>query len=383
MLKKMSALFLILALSPLALTKTTWDLYDASILYPLPSLETWDDLIRADASPDLLPESLFSKIPFFINLPNEKVYPWLRVLAIRLDPCFTEGPPPHKCQPQVRFVWQPLKARGAQTSTIDATLHTFYHFENSEFANLIQDYISLKNNWQKEFPSKPMALAVHPLLQTLGLKSNFSINLKKLLLLHLKNKPVQRITFMKLKGMDDIWIFGGLERNASGQMQDIRIATLESTQQSFINQMSLRPNPNEFAGGIFPPANPGGELDKLTRDSYETSSFTEDEVLRLTGELTNFEHPHRFNSGTLDCVSCHLTTTVRTYLKLNFSQFNVDGIYNAKRYRNTDYFLENLSPKQGQTNVLRLFGYFEDQPIVSQRTINETAEAVSTLSLIE
>jgi hypothetical protein len=355
-------------------------LHDASVLYPLPQPNEWNELLNTNDQGFLLPKDLFNQIPFLINQHNDKTYPLLHVLGVRFDPCFVEGLPPLKCQAQVRLIWQPLDIKVDRTFAIDATLHTFFNFSNEEFAALVRELRQILSSYKEQEPS---SLSVHPLLKNQGLKGEFARKLKALLILSLKNKPVDRITFMKLKGIDDIWIFGGLDRNQN-EYVPIKIPRInQNTQQDFINSMSLKPNPSQFRGGIFPSPAPEGPLDLLTRDSLNSQDFTEEEIHSLIKDLTDIEHPNKFNPGTADCVTCHLSNTVRAYLFNEFSHFKPEQVYFENRYKNQNYNLENFSPQQGQTNILRMFGYFDNLPIISQRTINETAEAVSLIQLIE
>ena len=120
-------------------------------------------------------------------------------------------------------------------------------------------------------------------------------------------------------------------------------------------------------------------MDRLTRDSFGEIDAPQEEVQALASELTAFEHPTKHNPGTLDCVSCHLAQTVLSFSYKQYPQFGLEDIFNKERYRNPVFNLENRSPKQGQTNIVRMFGYFESDPIVTQRTINESAEVAKSL----
>jgi hypothetical protein len=362
------------------LNAKTLGLHEASVLFPLPQPQHWNSLLNTTDHEFLLPKNLFDQIPFFINQHNDRTYPLLHVVGVRFDPCFTEGEPPFKCQAQVRLVWQPLKEQNSKTQTVDASLHTFFHFSQDEFTQLIRLLRQISNSQLK---TSSLPLGVHPLIQQQGLDGEFSSQLKNLLISQLRSKPIERITFMKLKGIDDIWIFGGLNKMGEKYEAQEIPQTGKSVQQDFINSMAMRPHPTQFLGGIFPPPHPENTLDLLTRDSINSNDFTEEDIASLVKDMTDLEHPQRHNPGTADCVSCHLANTVRAYTFREFSQFNLEHVYAENRYKNNLYNLENISKKQGQTNILRMFGYFEDEPMISQRTINETAEAVSLIQLIE
>jgi len=361
--------------------------FDVSILFPLPAARQWDGLISPATQPNMLPWPVFEKVAFFINQPNDRTYPNLRVVGIRLDPCFHEGPPPLRCQHQVRFIWQPLKLENGQTSTVDASLHSFFHLSKSEFEQLIVQLENLQLRHtldHSKFRMKP--LSVHPLLNKYGLNSSYALELKSIILKAVESKSIARVTFMKLKGVDDIWIFGGFDLDpTTGDTRDILIPRLRlKTSQEFINSLAMRKSPRQFLGGIFPAPEESALddlIDQITKDSNDLDSYREQDIKAMIGQIADFENPSKHNPGTLDCVSCHLTNTLRAWSNINFSRFPLKQEYERHRFQSNSINLNNISPLQGQTDVLRMFGYFERNPIVAQRTINETAEVISALRL--
>lgn len=98
-----------LVLTPVQ-ANTTWGMNDVTIVYPLPHYphET-GHLISPETTGlggTLLPEKYFQKLPA-INQGESRhtTYRNLRVVAVRIDPCFSfKG----ECLRQVRLVWQPI-----------------------------------------------------------------------------------------------------------------------------------------------------------------------------------------------------------------------------------------------------------------------------------
>ena len=121
-------------------------------------------------------------------------------------------------------------------------------------------------------------------------------------------------------------------------------------EQEFINDFATRPNPRQYIGGIFPEPEADDNLNIIVKDSTEV---TEEAILKSIRNIAVFENPAKHNPGTLDCVSCHLTNTVREWAFQNHPQLNLKFEYDQVKYQNTNFNLENPSPLQSQTNRLR------------------------------
>lgn len=354
---------------------------EVSILYPLPQESELNMLISHQTANNILPKKVFELIPFFMNVENSEIYPLLKVIGIRIDPCFQEGTAPVACQKQVRLIWQPIRVVNHQVETLDATLHVFFKVSDKAFANLIQ---SLKD-LNAKFPLTPerkkikSQLTVNPKLQQWGLNSDYARALRKIILTAIYKKELSRITFMKLKGDDDFWIFGGFDFQ-EGKAIPIKIPHTEVTEQEFINEFAKRDNPQEFQGGIFPEPSQGVDFNLLVRDSMLSPSLTEEEILTMIKGSADIDHPLKHNPGTVDCVSCHVSNMVKEWLFKNSENKNLNQIYSEQSFKSSQFDLTNVSKDFHVTNNLRMFGYFKAQPMISQRTINETALVLEVLS---
>ena len=116
----------------------SWNLNDVTFLMPLPQQIEGNQLLQLNSPAkggSLLPEELTLKIPpLSIQRDNAQVIASLRVVAVRVDPCFPL-PVPEACQRQVRLVWQPLEIGiRSKVQTVDAALHSFYVLTDEEFA---------------------------------------------------------------------------------------------------------------------------------------------------------------------------------------------------------------------------------------------------------
>jgi len=179
-----------------------WGMNDATIVYPLPqsAAEMHQLLEPQDAGPGgaLLPLKFWQQIPS-LNQGEDtaRTYRNLRLVALRLDPCFKfRG----DCLPQIRFVWQPIdKATYGSASPFgleakDAAVHTFYTLEPDEFRRFVSEYRQLKNSMANVRTDAP--LQVHPLMLKQGLGGPFSQGLRELLLKYCGERNLWWVTSM-------------------------------------------------------------------------------------------------------------------------------------------------------------------------------------------
>ena len=365
---------------------TNLDLNDVSILMPLPPVNQWSQLLdgtRAGPKGPLLPLSYLKSLPQILGLAtNEQIYPILHVVALRIDPCFSEGFTPSGCRPQIRMIWQPLAENDDTTTTFDASLHSFYELSRAEFGSLVQELSQLKAAQTSTIESQ--ALSINPYLKLNGLESPFAKKLFEIVLNHAGESNLSRITFMQLFLNGNIWQFGGVDishqKDGQTRLSEIKIPGTDVTLQQFRN--NAKPNPTYFSGGPSPIPNLNAEFSFLLFDSRAISlPQSEKEISDAVRAAYRIENPNLNNPGTVDCVSCHTAQAAKVWALTHFESLNLPA-KNTDVIFNSDRNLNNISPSQDQTNNLRAFGYFLDQPISSQRTINESAEVVRQINLL-
>lgn len=385
---KQTSIFLACALVALTSTfspsaRAGWEANDVSILLPLPPAKEISKLLGPEAKGSrgpLLPRETFDLFPDLVRfVDREQIFTQdLRVVSIRLDPCFFEGTGPLKCRRQVRLVWQPVVMAGKASSTLDAAVHTFYDFEDdAEWNALLQDWKSLPR-----ISSKNEALDLHPLISLEGYSGPYWTELEKLLLHHCGEKNLTRASAMILNG-PLMWIFLGFDlryRPDGAISSRVPIARIGSgAAQSFVMDMEGLRKLDEFQARIAP--KPQGETSwiEFIQDSLGFKlAKSDDDLKRVVDRAFQFENPEILNTGTLDCVSCHAAQTTRLWGEKNKTQWNWPGDFQLSKFQSSRN-LENRSVNPLQTNRLRGFGYFEDEPQISQRVINETAKVLDTL----
>lgn len=373
MLKKI--ILLSLVCSSLNAQTIDLDLNDVSVLLPLPSASEWSLLPKADTVANrgvLLPKSIVvEKIPTLLQMVhNESLYQHIYSVGFRIDPCFHEGPAPVKCKTQIRMIWQPLLKRGEQTFTTDVTLHTFYELTAEDFKKLIQEIKQLK--LQASVSTDGEALLVNPVLKTEGLRGPYYNKLMAIIYQYIGQENLSRITFMQLFGGETVWFFGGIDIK-NNEITRITIPRINAAVQQFANTMTTT-----FKGGIAPAPKQADNLNIVLADSNILDQTKEEDIINVVKSAFKFENPNLHNPGTLDCVSCHVAQPVKVWALNKFPQLNLDSVSREFIYT-ADSNLLNTSPMQGNTNIARIFGYFENQPIAAQRVINESAEVVKYL----
>ncbi|HYP69131.1 MAG TPA: hypothetical protein VEP67_12890 [Thiobacillaceae bacterium] len=214
-----------------------WGMNDVTIIYPLPDHPAAASALIGPQEPGLggpwLPQKLYARLPE-INQGEGKntTYRNLRVVAIRLDPCFrNEG----ACLPQVRLVWQPINTANYGSSTPvgqleakDASVHSFYTLESAAFQALMSDYERLKKLSGRDLSAEP--LRVHPVIAEQGLAGPFAQGLRSLLGKYVGAKALWRITAMKTFVGGDQWAFLGFNVS-DGTTQDVLIPRIRGATQ--------------------------------------------------------------------------------------------------------------------------------------------------------
>lgn len=364
-------------------TLASWGMNDATIVYPLPqsAAEMNHLLPPQESGPNgaLLPLKYWQRIPP-LNQGENPAYTYrnLRVVAVRVDPCFNyQG----DCLPQIRMVWQPIdKAVYGSASPFgleakDAAVHTFHSLEHDVFRQFLEDYAELRNDSRRMEGDTP--LQVHPVMREQGLGGPFSQGLRQLLLKYCGEQNLWRVTSMRTLVGGDTWEFRGFNI-VDGKPVDIRIPrTGNATSQSFsVSLVSDR----EYRNGMIAPA-PMGEdsINLLLHDSRLIAGKDPTTLRNLGGSVARIENPGIHNPESMDCVSCHSTQVAGSLLFGRIQWLNDDPQITRHAFRSSAP-LQNLAATQKMPRVFRALGYFEKTPVLSRRVINETAIAVGLLN---
>lgn len=375
------------ALSNTTESDSNWSLEDVSMLYPLPENLKDESFIHLNpllniGHKKLLPENILKMLPALI-IPHseEEMFESLQVVGIRIDPCFIENlNAPFRCHQQIRLVWQPIELdRRHSVIALDTAIHSFHNLKENDFKSFLLELKKINRYFKiKNTDNKKNSLDVNSDLKN---SKMYRAELAKLIYNYLGLNNLIRVTSMSLRGAGDMWQFQSFQY-LKDNLQPEPIPRLNNSDiQTFIN--TAIPATSFDGGSIDPLPTPEGKdtFNSVMMGSIELPENSE----ILNNELQaiiNIENPNKHNPKTVDCVSCHVANSAKLWVKRNNEKlyFDMTDLYS---YKSTVYNLENNSETNIHTQNLRSFGYFQNQPITSQRVINESAEVAKILNQLE
>lgn len=351
---------------------------EVSILLPLPAADEPNPLWKpstAGALGALIPERALKSVPSInLDIPRPQLYgEWTRVVSVRLDPCFTEGEGPQACRHQIRMIWQPLgKLNGAWT-TLDAALHSFYDLNDAQWAAFMNDWALLKSYYTMD-PLIP--LQVHPILRAQGYSGDYWRAFSTVILKVVGEGNLSRVTAMTVNPQQNVWVFTGFDY-VNGQARRITIPRVSSLGQAVF---AVLDDPTELHLNMNPQPQGVDNFLIMMRDSREArKSMNEAAIAEGVREALVMENPRLSNPGTADCASCHMSQGVPGWAARTFPQWSFPRMFPREMF-STD-FGPTMGSYPSKTFVLRAFGYFGTDPVISRRTFFETALTARALSL--
>ena len=368
------------AASPAKLTSMV-GVDDVSFLYPIPTdprLRT--SLLGADATGGrgaLLPLDVHRVLPPLDTIvPNDEGYTFLRVVSVRLDPCFPGlGVNEERdCKNQVRLVMQPviLETKGSGLTTMDLAVHLFYALTREELAGLLQELTDLRTASGIQRSDGPVG--IHPALAREGIEGPFSRALRALLLAHVGRENLTRVTFMGVEQVGQAWRFGGFDLEG-GKLVPMKIPLVDVTEETFHNRDL---DGVTFSAASTAPVSPAAEDIRLLFDPLALSAARDDERRAAYGHALRIENPTMTSPATVDCATCHVAMAARRFAERahGLSSLGAPDLYTHPRG------LPLAGATVERTNELRALGYLGARPSVSQRTVNETAVVVEHVNTI-
>ncbi len=355
-----------------------WTLNDVSYLMPLPKKLDDGGLIRlqtAGFGGQVLPPSVLGKVPVLsLGHTQEEVFKSLRVMGVRIDPCFPL-PTPQSCQRQIRLVWQPLDHHPRfGVRSVDAALHSFYVLDDQQFSSLLKDL----ERWKKQHnvSTAGLPLQLHPAWAKEGTSSAALKDFNEVILKYAGLQNLSRVTAMILRGAGDMWAFVGYSFD-QGQLKLFSVPRIQRNAQTFVN---LAVPADQFANGQILPRPEGDDtFNNLIEDSGQMLD-NDALLLKEFKAITRIENPREFNPENMDCVSCHVAQQARQWSVLNRPDLGLADLWNKDKYSNAAHNLENKSTEILNTQSIRAFGYFDRATVISQRVINESAEVADAVN---
>ncbi|HEY6081338.1 MAG TPA: hypothetical protein VIW29_21130 [Polyangiaceae bacterium] len=369
---------------------TDLQLNDVSVLFPLPKTEQ-EQLLPMTAKGArglLLPEKVYDGVGHILGSfnPNpgsiggdyEAPYANLRVVALRVDPCFAALAPAQNggdCQNQLRLVVQEIDAMGA----FDSALHLFYAISRDELLELVAGIAGLR---QTLAPGARMGkLQRHPVMAAEGLAGAMASGVRSAVLAHAGEQNLVRITRMSAQG-GPFWHFSGFDL-AAGELTPMHIPTLPSG-----DDVSQRLD-RGFGGleKVHPTAVPvsGSEDDFMVLLDFQAAqALSKAEQQAKFASLLRVENPGHHSPNTLDCVSCHAATpatrlVVEPTLGLSSAGSTPRFLPDPKLISEAE--LEATFDDQEPLTNVHAFSYTRMGGVgINQRAVNESAAVVEYLS---
>ncbi len=329
--------------------------HDISIMFPMPKMIPDRDAVMAT---EIIPAPSLKILPALDpKLSQSTQHKYLQITAVRIDP------------PELRLVWQIFAPIGGRVEALDSSVHTFHQIADvPAFLKELKRISALSRNEV----SLMTPLSVHPTLERQGMNGSYGKELMKFLRKEATQRNMFKITWMALKIAETEWDFAGFDIKGS-QHVPVNIPRVSyAGTQIFINQSF-----HEFSGGFGPAPQGQDEFNRLIHDSYKAQVKEPANLKKALTQALRIENPRLENVNTMDCVSCHLAQTARTWIETAEPTLTkeVENKFTSKKY-----LLTNTTSDPSRTDNVHAFSYFFDMATINQRTINETAFTLEKLN---
>lgn len=424
-----------------SISTTELDVNDVSFLFPIPKTkEEFSGLLNfkvvATDGAALVPKNIFDQViaksrevsfdPEFSSLagtPRPQFaaeYSAWRIVGFRFDPCASSTKHAEirsiselkNCLFEIRLIAQPFQPESSPQTptgkpvenaqklnvfkTSDFAMHLIFEVpvENqaSTLTQLVSDLRVLKGSSSIETTGEP--LSVHPTMsrEGIGAEGKYAKLLRQTILKYTGGTKLTSIAFSGLLGGDKSWGFMSVPVDSKTQTVGAHVKIPDLPSQRQANRMSglsscctfdpplITEEPNMQTMGTFliktAQIKPGGDdLLKFQQDKANIQEFKQN--LKLSLKLENPSAQSQFEGN---CVSCHVATPFKHLSATNMNQ-DISQIadYLTPNGKTTKADLKSLNVSPWR---VRNFGYLNEIPIISQRTINESAAVADLVSRI-
>jgi hypothetical protein len=260
----------------------------------------------------------------------------------------------------VRLVLQPVSPL---TGAEDVALHAFYPVPRAEVYEAVDGLRAL---------ARLQDVAVGSRLQVtraFGTQPEFTSRLSAFLTRYARAERLFRLTlFGQLtRNAALIWVFRGLERRGAG------FGRIEIPDLGELDQVTRLFSATEVINTPQADAPAGFRLAMAARDFMSADAAQQRQALDV---LEAVDNPTLHTAETVQCVSCHIATTVRAD---RARVANVDVTTLSSHFSAPRFDLTPLGDDGVRFRTLRALGWFGTSPLVAARTINETAAVVEEI----
>jgi hypothetical protein len=367
-------------------------LNDVSVLFPLPKTEQERSagllpVTAEGARGVLLPEKLYDGVGHILGSVNlhpgavggDSTAPYanLRVIALRIDPCFATLEPSLDgtgCANQLRLVVQEQDVVGAY----DSALHLFYSISRDELLRLVAGIAGLRQTLVAG--ERLGKLQPHPVMVAEGLAGAMASGVRSAILALAGEQNLVRITRMTAQG-GPFWHFSGFDV-AAGELAPMHIPTLPSGtdlaqffERGFGDIERLEPKATPESGS---------EDDFMVLlDVQAARALSKAEQQSSLASLLRVENPGHHSPNTVDCVSCHAATPATQLVIEPMLELSGEGIAGGfapdPQLFSAAELEATFDDREPLTNV-HAFSYNGMGIGINQRAVNESAAVVQYLS---
>lgn len=330
---------------------------DVSVLFPMAASEAlWPATMPARGGV-LLPAGELARVGLSIVREVEEAgeHAALRVVAARFDPCFREaldGP----CQPQIRLVFQVPDPAGG---FFDGAVHALYALLPADWTAVVTELERLAGVAPENGDA---VLGVSPALRAQGMDGPYARGLRALVAAHAGEGNLVRVTFVtRTHARAGQWQMGGVVVGGG----KLPIAGVDATQQNVTRNLSERfeyvvmPLFAERVGRIGASASALDRLEPAARAQIHAWAVRQ-------------QDPAQHLPDTTDCASCHLSAHVAPHLEALDPTLATPTLVASRGLR-------ARGAADAEPDNLRAFGWFGKEPVVAQRTANETRAVLRAL----
>jgi hypothetical protein len=286
-------------------------LNDVSYLFPLPKtdaeLKSLLTFASTGAHGALFPRTIYD--PIITHLTEltdaEESYQRSHVVAMRLDPCAAHlsAKPNEPCESEVRLTTELTDSPGGFS---DGGVHLVYRVEAAELSVMLSELLALKPTAFADLTAEP--LGPHPIMKKEGLSGPFARGVKDVILKHVGGDRLIKVTTVIAGRSGNDWFFDQYEKQGKAFVAT-NIPTLNVASTGF----------DEFAQ-----PNSGGrdtQLHDIDPKGFPLELANSDSAKKLPPakmkaaleRLAALEDPNLYSSLSVECVSCHLTTSARGF----------------------------------------------------------------------
>jgi len=351
--------------------------------------------LRADAMGSrgtLFPKAIYDRIPVAGSTPGPigadgtAPYENLRVVAMRLDPCFADLHPAATtttCKNQLRLVFQELAVNGSAVEAFDSGVHAFYSLSREDLLSAVAEIVLLREAATGAGGRGP--LAPHPIMAAQGLGGAFSKAVQALILRYAGESNLVRATGMTSANSGFNWEFFGFElpSGAQGTPTPIAIAGLppSTTREIFFRGFG------STVDGSFTPTPTGPDDFTVLAKEASASMLSAIDKTTIAASLVHFTNPAFTTPDSVDCAQCHTADPLEINIGAKKAGISIANHPDAFK-RDDRWVLETemaitdvtfMRPNEPAV-IVHAFSYARALPTVNQRTVNETAAVVAFLN---